>query len=809
MATEDRTASCIAGAAAALKTFHAPDLKQYVVDVYNKAQEYTELKGQPKAAIERAIAEVNDERAQQFMEQLQRSVSNKAKIARGEADIETNDARVLDILVHRYRNLGNNVESAQRDAYKVLMDSFFNVLTPEETRFIASPNNSMEFAKALDGKPASDVAKGLAVKYQHYLETRTSEEVNAGSLLLANINKDRKGLKALHDRAKMLRAGRNLVESATKLFKYDTQESKSIWREFIKKEIDLEATFRDSDARDISETDPTVVKLNMEKVDNILNGIFDDIITEKALTIGEGDPQRMFFYWKDNESWMRYNQQYGHGTLQAAMMRDIQGASGRIGMANILGSNSKAAYNALVNKELEVNPQSEKVKRAALKTYNWLAGTNRAPVAPTLNSFFAALRGLSGTAKLAGRLTLVSLPDIAHSIMFAHRHGVSYFEAVGTHLTGLFNALPTQERKYIAGLYKELTDSHLGMLTRYIDSNNPGGIINKMNTMLYRITLMDALDKGNKVSSMLLMSRLLGDNAKFNFAAQTVHGKRLLSKFNISEAEWEGLRKKTVTLNGKKLITTDSVNNLTDEEVRHIYGVDTNTPLYQLRTDLHRKVYSMFDVASENSVLTPGAFMKASVHIGKDYHPIVGEILKSVLQFKMYGLEYADRVLYQGFKEADGIQNKLKFAGLLFGTTLPMTYLVSYLDNLSQGKSAPDWNKMSFSEKVEYSASLLLPGLGTLDAFLKEKNQNANMLAAYVSTPATRMLGNSMVAALSLIEGYGGGDPKAKKRFQKAVKNIATSVVPGQGLPFVSPYMRQMFGEKPYLQPGQQQLYGA
>jgi hypothetical protein len=28
-------------------------------------------------------------------------------------------------------------------------------------------------------------------------------------------------------------------------------------------------------------------------------------------------------------------------------------------------------------------------------------------------------------------------------------------------------------------------------------------------------------------------------------------------------------------------------------------------------------------------------------------------------------------------------------------------------------------------------------------------------------------------------------------------------------MPFIAPYMRQMFGDKPYLQPGQTQTYGS
>lgn len=791
--------ACLSAAKEALKTFNQIDLERYVKDVFNKAKEYTDLKGQ--AAMERAISEVGDAKAQMYMEQMQRSINDKAKFEQRAEPIKEKKERLLDILVRRWSNLGDNIESAQHDARKILMDKSLNIFTADETAYIHNGRNDVEVMRAFDGKPASDIAKAIAKKLQGYMESRNSEEVNSGALLLSHLNKDR-GFRAIHDAGKILRGGRNLVQAAFSK-KYTTDAARGLWKTFIKPLLHLEKTFAETEAMGLDG------KVDITKVDKILDDIFNGIVIGKPYLIGSGKKQEMFFYWKDNEAWMNYNKKYGKGNLLNALRADIAASSNQIGMAKMFGSNPTATYNELAKIENEFNPQPGHTKYTSKIAFQLANGVDTAPVNANIASFFGALRGITGSARLVGRLTLLSTPDIANGIMFAHRHGYSYFGAYGTYLSGMFNLLKTEERKYIAGLFKEMTDTHSGYMSRFIEMQNAGDMINNFNNILYRATFMDALDRGNKISALQLMARILGDNASLEHAALNDTAKGLLDKFNISEAEWNGIRKHVKTLNGKKLLTIDSVEALSDSDIRAIYGVENDRPLYQLKSDLHRKVYSMFDVASENSVLSPGAYMKAATNLDTRSGTFAGEILRSIMQFKMYPLEFMDRVLFQGMANADGVQNKLKFAALLFGATLPMSWLSMYMDNHSRGKTMPNWEKMTFSEKGNYAKELLLPGIGLLGLFLDPNNQHPNKVASFFTTPAMQLLYEGMVAPLAISEGAIEGGEKGHKKVKDAFKAIGKSVIPGQGLPFVSPYMRQMFGDKPYLQPGQKQLYGA
>lgn len=789
---------CMSAAKDALKTFSEADIEKYTAHVFEKMRSYENLHGTD--AISKAIAEVNDERMQAYLSTLQTKVNNAAKFDERAAKIKEGRQTVLQTMVRRIKGLGDNVEAAQRKSFKKLMDHFFNLLTDEEFSFLNKADNDIEIVRAVDGKPSNDIAKSIAEKFKIYIEARNIDMVASNALPFYAINKDRM-LRAVHDSGKLLRGGRSLIQSAMAK-KYSVSEARAIWKEFITPLLNLSETFHDTPALELDG------KINAAEVDKMLDEIFDNITTGKPeLMQGVGRGKNtMFFYWKDMEAWMNYNKQYGRGNFLNAMRADIQSSANQIGLAEMLGDSPTRAYNDLAKLENEVNPQSARQKYQTKLAYEWVSGHDRAPVSPTMASYWSAIRALTGGAKLIGRVTFLSLPDMANGVLYAHRWGYSYFKAYGTYLSGMFNALKTEERVYLANAFKEMTDTHLGYMTRFIEANDPGEFINNMNTMLYKTTLMESLDRGNKLSALQLQSRIIGDNSHLEFGALPDKMKAMLDKFNISANEWNGFRHQVERVGNRKLFTMDGINRLTNEDIRKIYGKENlDQPMYQLKNELYRKVYSMFDVASENSVLTPGAFMRASTNLGWRAGTIHGELLRSIMQFKMYPLEFADRVLYQGFKSADGVQNKLIFGAVLFASTLPMSWLSLYLDNLGKGKTMPSWDLMNFGEKVDWSKNLLLPGLGILGNFFSPDTAWSDA-GKFFTTPSVQLLYDSIKLPYRLVEGANNHD---MEKIEKAFLKVGRNVIPGVSMPFITPYMRQMFGDKPYLQPGQRQIYGS
>ena len=232
------------------------------------------------------------------------------------------------------------------------------------------------------------------------------------------------------------------------------------------------------------------------------------------------------------------------------------------------------------------------------------------------------------------------------------------------------------------------------------------------------------------------------------------------------------------------------------------YEGKTSIPNYQLKNHLYRKVDSMFQVASENAVLSPGDFEKAWLYRGQRPGTLTGEALRTLMQFKAYTMSFIDRVLVQGWKDADTMQQKLGWATSMMMGTLPLSVLSMYLSNVMKGVSMPDWNQMNVSDRRKFLIELIAPSLAMFSGVIDSRNQNSNMVFSFFASPTTRLISNSIATGAALLD----GDPK---KALKDLKKVGDYMLPISTLPFASPFIRQIFGEEAHLEPGQKVLYGA
>lgn len=791
---------CLVAARESLSYFTNEELDVFLSDVFAKARSYTDVKGPD--AVSRAIEEVKAEKDISLFESFQRQVENEAKETPMQEAIKNKKATYTEFVARMYKNLSHNIESAQKSARKRLSDAFFGKLNKDEFDYILQKDKEINIVQAIDGKANTDsIAKSIAQKFKEYIPFRNGQMVLSGALSPHQLNADR-FLRATHNPALLMNGGVRGAQAAInygkRVGKYiatlgtrDYEVSRNTWREFIKNYLNLEKTFKGTKAIGLDG------KLNLKEADNILNDIYNNIITEKPdiFSFGKGN-QEMFFYWKDMESWHHYAQKYGRKDLFASILADVNQSGNKIGTTEIFGSSPQTVFNRLAETQQKVAPVSKYKSRITKETFNYLNGIDQAAVSPTIANFGSTLRALTSM-KALGRVTLVSLPDIANGVSFAKRFGYDYFSSYTDYMTGLFNALPNDERKMLASMFKEMTDHHMGYVSRFIDSNNVLQLVHTASTYFYRIVGLDALDKGNKISAIYMHAKNLGRMSKGSWEELPDLTRQQLNKYDITKQEWEVLRKKSK----KELFTLENVTDLTDEEIRKMYGATSDQPLHLLKSSLHRKIYTLFDVASENVALKPGAYMRTWMIGGYKAGTIAGELMRTFMQFKQYSISYLDKVMYQGFKDADGATAKLGYMMMLTGSIMPMSFLSYYLNNLAQGKSLPSWDAMSWQQKVHMSTEILLPPSGLFNSFFYKQNQGRGLAINSINTPALQELSYAMSSVVALA----GGD---KEAFQKYLKKTASGVTPGLSLPFLDPYFKKALGEKAHLQPGQIQLYG-
>lgn len=797
---------CIELARRELARFTEDDLREYVNLVFDYARDLGDSNSTMN--IQAAIEHADNAMLQSLFEDCKITANNTAKYERIVDKIKNKVADMRSLFVRRYSNLDYNVESSQRETKRQLQAKFFGQISQEEFAYFTDKNNQLDIARAYDGKEAPPLAKAIADKLQDYIDFRNAEMVMSDALTLKDIRGDRY-FRHNHNATKMINAQKSLVASAKDALKsHDTAHAKRLWIDTIKPLLDLKSMLKGTEAYDgLFET------IDDAKVEEILSNAFDNITTgkseifTKSAVVNDREAvkrkRHMFFIFNDMESYAKYNETYGTGDLFSALKSDIEGSGNRAGAARLLGDSPYSMYAAMREAQATHDPKGNTWYKHTEYMFQEVMGENKTATSPTMATFFSNLRSLSMMARLI-KITMQSLSDLHAAAVFAKRWGYSYWNAYGELFGHMFNAFETEERKYIAELFKYSIDNHLGYMGKFIDAHNTGEVMSKATNMYFRGLGMEALDKGNKVSLLSIMSRHLAEMSKHSFSNLPPELAKQLKKFNLTEKEWDLLRKKNKKLpNGPVMFTTENVDALTNDEIKTLYvDSDKSIPLYEMRNNLSRKVHSMFDVAAENAVITPGAWTKAWCTWGTKPGTTSGEILRTVLQFKSYALTYMDRVLAQGWRDSEGASGKMLWATQMVAAVMPLAFMSMAFENISNGVSPmPDVSKMSFDEQERFWLSLTMPSLGIFFGILDPDKQNQDLVLSLFTSPTTRLIGNGAASALALTQGDG---ERAAKNFGK----MANYMLPIQSPPFLGPILNQALGRESYLQPGQTHIYG-
>jgi hypothetical protein len=800
--------ACIDAALEAMTHFTKEDIEDYLDDVFSTARGYKDVTGQ--AAIQKAVKEVNKQTLEDLFQRNMITARNAQKLTFMKKMIESGKATLKNLVARDFegKNLDYNIEASQNDVKSELYRVFHDDLTDEEADFVMDESNDLDIARAIDGKQSSDLAKRIAEKHKKLVESTKSKLVSSDAMPLSHLNEDRQ-INVTHDRSKMLSPGKSLKKAALRQDKYNVDESKKTWIDFIKSKLNMEETFKKTKA--ILEDG----SIDEKEVDNILSSTFDNIMNNYSNIHTRSNVSnnveamkrrsRMFFHWKDTEAWIDYNNQYGKGGYYNAVMSHIHTSSNKIGAARIFGDDATRMFSNLRDYQQKVDPKSELWVRNAGLVFKQVTGIDKTAVSPGLANFMSNVRTLSGMARLL-KISLLSVTDAANAASFSQRWGYDYFSAWREHLSHVFNRAPTEEREYMASQFAVMFNHHMGYVGKYIDAHNVSDAVQKGAAKFYKTVGINALDKGNKLSAMTIIARHLANMSDKTLEELPLKLRHQLDKFNMTKKEWDVLRKK----NQKGLFTLDNVDSLTNEEIKSLY-TDSNKhmPLHEVKNALHRKVYAMFDVASENAVATPGAYMQAMMMQGTRAGTISGEIMRTVMQFKGFVLQFINRTLVQGLRDANATQSKAAWAISMMMGTLPLSIGSEVFSNLLDNKTTPiPFKDTDYSDGVRQLIELIQPNLGMMYSILDAKHENQNMLSTLMGSPSSKLLSNVFASVLAAGMGSVALDEKQLKTAAKAAEKAATSIVPLYSTPVVSPFIEHMMGKKAYLQPGQKQIYG-
>ena len=168
----------------------------------------------------------------------------------------------------------------------------------------------------------------------------------------------------------------------------------------------------------------------------------------------------------------------------------------------------------------------------------------------------------------------------------------------------------------------------MGYIGRFVEAQNLGQWTSKISSNYFKGVGMQAWDNGNRLGIMTTIARRFAKNKEFSFKGLDQKLQNQLENFNISENEWNKLRPNIEN----KFLTLDVVNKMNDDDfksIRNSLGQNEST-LLEIKNQLYRKLHTLFDVAANNAILTPGAYEQSILTLGTRPGTVVMSLIGGV-----------------------------------------------------------------------------------------------------------------------------------------------------------------------------------
>ena len=775
---------CVDTARKALNLFTSDELEEYIKKVSSETKKL-KAQGVPFPR-EQAIKNMNNGLFASMLDDSARSARDIGKwdIKKAKMDKNIKPKAFLDKTA---KNTDDNIETANHSAKQNLHDYAFKTMSKEDLNILEKIEADDSIYAVADGAEHGDPAiRKIGEALRNYIDPRNARLIRSDAMRPSEMNEDR-FFRNTYDRSKMSKLGREN------------------WINLHKSLIDIEGTFKNSRAMNLEgEIDDAIVnEMIGNTYDNIIAGngpLFTKTSTSRDSDMIERS-RHMFYKYKDWKSWGIGNKTYGQGSLLKSWLMDIDTSSKQIGMAEVMGSQPQHMWNEMrhyqvkkTGRELTLIEKASMDESEAL--FNNLLGFNKGAYDPRLANIGASIRSLTSVARL-GKIALRSIPDIVNIGGISMRSGNGFWGPSLDALIHSFGLIPSEERKILAKQMSSVVNTHSGAVSRYIDVSGAGETINKFSNKFFYGVGLEALDKGNKLSAMVPIMRGFGKASKQTFDKLNTQRQAYLKRFNISEVEWDALRAKTT----KGKFSLDNIDNMTDSEIKDLWAqTDKIVPLSEYRGSLYKKVFSMFDTAHEFAVLNPTAYSNMWTTGNTLAGTKRGELVRMVMQFKGYPIQWMRRIFVGGMQDMDSYQGKMMYALNMALGTIMLTQMSDILTAISNGLTPPDPRNMSRGEAARYYTKMLAGGTGIFGVILNSGTDVKKAGGQLVGTPSLRAVSDPLIAAWAL----GTGDLKGAERLMKDWVNVANPIATA---PIVSPFVDKILGNKPYLEPGQHPLF--
>lgn len=552
-------------------------------------------------------------------------------------------------LFERFRQIDNTI-SGVRNEYLAELIPAIEAVAPKFWGWMDDPAKIREFAQAvIDGK-ASTPEMGRAAKV--YIDTMEAIRTRANAAGADIGQLDYGYMPQPHDTGAIARAG------------------KDGW---MQKVFPLLARDRYVRADGNLMDDAEVMAL--------LDGAYDTLSTEGLNKRVPGqsrggsrasrfDDKHRVLHFKDADSYLAYNADFGRGSALAAIHGHIGMMSKNIAMMEEFGSNPGTTYRML--KDLAEQKDSATGVHESFATldmvWDTLNGATSQPVNANMARFFQGVRNFTTAVKLQG-VMLSAITDAPLQVLVAKSSGMPIGQAAGSLFAGFGGSKRRLAHQLGIGM-----DEIAGEMARWHEDFLAQGWTSKLANTTMQLTLVEGWTNSLRRGYAMTLAQRLGDLRAKDWSALGETDRRTMEASGVTEADWKVWQQAKPGPNG--MLTKDGI-----RTIEGISDADANRATARL--------LGFLDAEARTAVLSPDLSTRAGIQQGTKAGTVGGELLRSVMLFKSFPVAIVQKHLRR-LENIPSAKGKVAYSvAMMTGLTLFGAAAMS-LKDLAAGKDPRD-----------------------------------------------------------------------------------------------------------------------
>lgn len=422
--------------------------------------------------------------------------------------------------------------------------------------------------------------------------------------------------------------------------------------------------------------------LTTAKLDEALEYVYDTITTgginkAKDLTVtrlgtklSRKGSERRFLYFKDAESWLSYQTEFGKGDVLTTITDSLSGRANDIALMRVFGPNPENSFEAIrmtIEKNQGVFKPAQKAMSNAI--FKVVSGKVNQGELTGFADFMQTTRNLLTAANL-GKAFLSAISDTTFQAITANYNGMPFIKVMKRQMS-LMN--PANEADRIMAVRMGLTaDAWITRAlagNRYADVYGTGASTKIAEGVLRASLLTSWTDAGRKAFGMEF-SGFLADNFGKPLSELDKALQDGFKRYGISEADWDKFRKQK-PLKYKGATFAD------------------------MTQDAGEKFHQMILSETDYAVPTPDARVKAITTGGYERASIAGQLIRSATNLKSFSITIATTHFYRGAMGAT-MGSKVGYYTTLLATTSAMGGVALQLKDIAAGRDPRPMNDAKF-----------------------------------------------------------------------------------------------------------------